>query len=38
MRDMNEIRLQGYISENMIITENNVGYVCITDEIIKSIM
>lgn len=35
MRDMKEIRLQGYISENMIITENNVGYVCITDEIIK---
>jgi phosphoesterase RecJ-like protein len=35
MRDMNELRLQGYISQNMIITENNVGYICITDDIIK---
>lgn len=35
MRDMSEIKLQGYISQNMIITENNVGYICITDEIIK---
>jgi phosphoesterase RecJ-like protein len=35
MRDMNELKLQGYISQNMIITDNNVGYVCITDDIIK---
>ncbi len=35
MREMNELKLQGYISQNMIITENNVGYICITDEIIK---
>jgi len=35
MRDMNELRLQGYISQNMIITKNNVGYIVITDEIIK---
>ncbi len=35
MRDMNELKLQGYISQNMIITDNNVGYICITDDIIK---
>lgn len=35
MREMNELKLLGYISQNMIITENNVGYVCITDDIIK---
>lgn len=35
MRDLNELKLQGYISQNMIITENNVGYICITDDIIK---
>lgn len=35
MRDIKEIRLQGYIAENMIITENGVGYVIINDEIIK---
>lgn len=35
MRDMKELKLQGYISMNMTITENNVGYVCITDDIIK---
>lgn len=35
MRDMKELKLQGYISQNMTITENGVGYVCITDDIIK---
>ncbi len=35
MRNMSEIKLQGYISQNMIITKNNVGYICITDKIIK---
>lgn len=35
MRDMKELKLQGYISQNMIITENNVGYICITNDIIK---
>jgi phosphoesterase RecJ-like protein len=35
MRDISELRLQGYISQNMIITENNVGYICIKDETIK---
>jgi phosphoesterase RecJ-like protein len=35
MRDMSEMKLQGYISQNMTITENNVGYICITDDIIK---
>lgn len=35
LRSMSELRLQGYISQNMIITPNNVGYICITDEKIK---
>lgn len=35
LRDMNEVKLQGYISQNMIITKNNVGYIIIKDEIIK---
>ena len=35
MRPINEIRLQGYIGENMKITENGVGYIKITDEILS---
>lgn len=34
MRGMNEVRLHGYIGQNMIITENGVGYVILTNEII----
>lgn len=34
MRPLNEVRLQGYIGENMKITENGVGYIKITDEIL----
>lgn len=34
-RPLNEVRLQGYISQNMVLTENNVGYVIITDDVIK---
>lgn len=34
-RPLNEVKLQGYISQNMKVTENNVGYAIITDEVIK---
>lgn len=34
MRPLNEIRLQGYISENMVVTENGLGYIKITNDII----
>ena len=34
-RPLNEVRLEGYISQNMIVTENNVGYVVITDKVLK---
>lgn len=35
LRPMSEIRLQGYISLNMNITENKLGYVVITNDIIQ---
>lgn len=35
LRPMNEVRLEGYISMNMNVTENGLGYVKITDEIIN---
>ena len=34
LRPINEVRLQGYIGENMIVTEHGVGYVKITNDII----
>jgi phosphoesterase RecJ-like protein len=34
-RPLNEVRLQGYIGMNMIVTENKLGYIKLTDEIIK---
>ena len=34
-RPLNEVRLEGYISLNMIVTENSLGYIEITDEIIN---
>lgn len=34
LRPINEVRLQGYIGENMIITEHGVGYVKITNDTI----
>ncbi len=34
-RPLSEVRLQGYISENIKVTENGVGYIVITNEIIK---
>ncbi len=35
MRPMAEVRLQGYISENMTITDHGVGYVKVTSDIIN---
>ena len=37
MRPLSEVRLKGYISTNMIITDNGVGYVDITDELQKKL-
>ena len=35
MRDISEIRLKGYIGLNMKITDNGVGYIIITNDILK---
>lgn len=35
MRPLSEIKFQGYIFENMKVTANGVGYIKITDEILK---
>lgn len=35
MRSINEMKLQGYISQNMVITDNGVGYIKLTDDMIK---
>lgn len=35
MRSLNEIKLQGFISQNIVITDNGVAYIKLTDEIIK---
>lgn len=35
MRPLNEIRLQGYISQNMIVTDHGVGYVKLTGEVLN---
>lgn len=35
MRPLCEIRLQGYISENMKVTENGLGYIIITNDIMQ---
>lgn len=35
MRPMAEVRLQGYIEENMIVTDNGVGYIKITNDLIN---
>ena len=34
-RSIDEVKFQGYIAENMIITENGLGYLIIPNEIIK---
>ena len=35
MRPMTEIRFQGYIFENMTVTENQVAYIKITEDLLK---
>lgn len=35
MRPLSEIRFQGYIFENMTVTENGVAYIKITDDMLK---
>lgn len=35
LRPLSEIRLEGYISTNMIVTENHLGYIVIRDDIIR---
>lgn len=35
MRPLNEIRLQGYIAQNMIVTENGLAYIKITNDILN---
>ena len=37
MRPLNEVRLEGYISLNMVVTENGLGYIKITDEVIQEL-
>ena len=34
-RPLSEIRFQGYIYQNLVITENNVAYIKLTEDIIK---
>lgn len=36
-RPLNEVRLEGYMAQNMEITENGVGYIKITDEVINEL-
>lgn len=35
LRPLNEVRLEGYISSNMVVTENGLAYIKITDDIIN---
>ena len=35
IRPLNEVRLEGYISLHMIVNENQLGYIVITDDIIN---
>lgn len=37
IRPLNEVRLEGYISLNMTVTENGLGYIFITDDILKEL-
>lgn len=36
MRPLNELRFQGYIYENMEVTDNGLGYIKISDDLLKS--
>ncbi len=35
MRPLTEIKFQGYIYQNLVLTENNVAYIKLTDEVLK---
>jgi phosphoesterase RecJ-like protein len=35
MRSINEMKLQGFISQNMVVTDNGVGYIVLSDDVIK---
>ena len=35
MRPLCEVRLEGYISSNMVVTENHLGYIVIKDDVIR---
>lgn len=35
LRPLNEVRLEGYISSNMVVSEHGLGYIKITDAIIQ---
>lgn len=37
MRPLNEIRIQGYMSENLTVTEHGVGYVKLTEDVLNKI-
>lgn len=37
LRPFSEVRLEGYISTNMIVTNNGLGYIKITDEVIRKL-
>ncbi len=37
LRPLNEVRLEGYISSNMIVTPNGLGYVIINDDVINKL-
>ncbi len=36
LRPLNEVRLQGYMGQNMKVTENGVGYIKISEEVLNS--
>jgi phosphoesterase RecJ-like protein len=35
MRSINEMKLQGFISQNLVVTDNGVGYIVLSDDVIK---
>lgn len=37
LRPMSEVRLEGYIASNMIVTENGLGYITIMDNVISEL-
>lgn len=37
LRPVNEVRLEGYIALNMKVTKNNLGYIVISDAVIKNL-